>query len=304
MGTRALIMAEPPAQCCFRCEYCYVPPGFDRRNDKTPVSSSDFIKLAERTGADNYLFWMASIGEPFMRPDAAEVFTGIALKHKIVAVTSLGYHGDDTPELLCDPKYASNVGMYWSIHYNELLRTGTLDKTVARVRKLLKAGVRVWPTLVMHPSYLDNLADILELVKDLGLKLIPCRYRNGQQDLAALPWEDSFRAAHSANEAIHWGIWDNTANCWKTKGHKCNAGISQVVVDAWWNICNCHGDKNKRVFGVFPRDAATVNLQSTGTCISSKCPCKHSVYWGSNEGYPHNFSHILNDWKDFAPELV
>ena len=69
----AFIMSEVPAPCCFKCKYCYVPPKFDRRKDKKQVTGRDFLNLAERTGADKFLFWMCAIGEPFMRPDYREV---------------------------------------------------------------------------------------------------------------------------------------------------------------------------------------------------------------------------------------
>lgn len=296
--TRAIIMSEPPAKCNFACEYCYVPPNFERRLDEKQVTSQDFLKLAEKTGADSYLFWMCGIGEPFMMPYFEEVMTTLSREHKICAVTNLSYFGNDTPEKLIEinPK---NVGMYWSVHWNEMKKHRVLGKTLERVKKLTEGGIHVWPTIVLHPSYFDSLDEVLESMGELGLKISFCRYRIGQENLAGLAEEKMLMGKYKDDPRVDWKIWNITPECWNVAGGRCHAGKKQIIVDAWWRICTCHGDKNATFFGTFPEDLDKVQLKEVGVCRSSKCQCKHSVFWGVNEKYPHTFADILEDWEGF-----
>jgi hypothetical protein len=294
----SLIMAETPAPCQFKCDYCYVPPGFDRRGDKKVVTSKDYLELAKKTGADKYLFWLCSIGEPFMMSSFKEIITGITAKHKACVITNLSYHNDDTPEYLCDQN-TKNIGMYWSVHWNQMIKHGVLDKTITRVKKMLDSGIRIWPTVVAHPSYFDKFDDILACMKDLGLRISFCRYRIGQADLAKLKEEENIENGYRNNPHADFKIWDITPNAWKVRGGTCEAGVKQVIVDAWWRITCCHGDGNMKVFGTFPEDIDKIKLTEAGICKSTKCPCKHSMFFGVNKKYPYTFADILDGWDDF-----
>lgn len=294
----AIIMSEPPAPCFFKCPYCYVPKNFDRRNDKKAVCGNDFLRLGAKTGASKLLFWMCGVGEPFMRPDYREVFETLTRRHKTVAVTNLAYFGNDTPEKIARSN-PDNFGCYWSIHWNEMNRLHLLSLTLDRVKMLLNLGVKIWPTLIFHPEYFSVMNDVLATVDKLGLKLIVCRYRLGQGDLAKLPEEEKAYREYKNCPTIDWRLWSLTPDCWNVKGGDCAAGIKQVIIDAWWNICTCHGDGNKIRFGSFPEDIDKITLRMAGRCRSSKCPCKHSVFWGVNNKFPLTFDSILADWDEW-----
>jgi len=299
-----IIMSEPPAPCNFKCEYCYVPENFDRRKDLKDIKSEHFLKLGERVGPGPHLYWMCGIGEPFMQPWTLECATELSKQHKVCYVTNLSYFGNDWPEKLCDLPTTHNLGMYWSVHYNEMLRTGCVGKTVERVRRMLSAGIRVWPTVVCHPTYFKHLDAIVDMCTDLGVKVIPCRYRIKQSDLAGLKEEHAIEDKYSSNPNVDFGLWDRTPDCWDVAGGQCTAGTKQVVIDAWWKICCCHGDHNKTDFGTFPEDVDKVNLKPAGLCKSSKCPCKHSVMFGVNSKFPYSFADILYDWEEFVGVTV
>lgn len=296
--SRAIIMSEPPAKCCFKCEYCYVPPNFDRRLDTKQVTGNDYLRLAAKTNADDYLFWMCGIGEPFMMPYFKEVMTTVSKNHKVCAVTNLSYFGNDVPEYLCTQNI-KNIGMYWSVHWNEMIKHKVLNKTLERVKKMKDSGIRVWPTLVMHPSYFDKLNDILNAIKDLDLRLSFCRYRIGQANLAGLKEEKELEEKYANHPQVDLKIWHLTPDAFNVAGGFCHSGKKAIIVDAWWRICSCHGDKNAKFYGIFPEDIDKITLKENGMCQSSKCPCKHLAFFGVNDKYPHNFSHILDGWEDF-----
>ncbi|MBD3262193.1 MAG: hypothetical protein GF334_11100 [Candidatus Altiarchaeales archaeon] len=176
-----------------------------------------------------------------------------------------------------------------------------LEKTLKRVEKMLDAGIRVWPTLVVHPSYFGVLEEILESTDNLGLTLSLCRYRIGQENLAGLQEEDDIRKKYSEDKRVSFKIWDITPQCWEVSGGKCSAGKKQVIIDAWWRICTCHGDGGSaRFFGTFPEDIERLQLTTPGICKASKCPCKHSVFYGVNSKFPHTFEDILVGWEEFV----
>lgn len=302
---RAIIMSEPPAKCNFSCSYCYIPPNFNRRKDAKSVSSKDYLKLASKTGADNYLFWLCGIGEPFMMPYFSEVITNLSKEHKTCAVTNLSYLNDNTPESLSKlpMEHKKNIGMYWSVHYLEMIKHKVFPKVIDRVKMLVDSEIRVWPTLVLHPIYFKKLDEILKCIETLGLKISFCRYRIGQEDLAGLKEEKMIYEKYKSDPNIDWRIWNLTPQCWMVKGGNCLAGKKQIIIDAWWRICTCHGDNGSaRFFGTFPEDIDKIELTTPGICKSSKCPCKHSVFYGVNSKFPHSFSDILSGWKDFISE--
>jgi len=296
--TRAIIMSEPPAKCNLACPYCYVPHNFDRRNDTKQVTGNDYLRLAAKTGADKYLFWMCGIGEPFMIPYFREVMETISPDHKICAVTNLSYFGNNTPEHLLTLN-TKNIGMYWSVHWKQMKIHHVLDLTLRRVKKMLDGGIKVWPTIVMHPTYFDVIDDVLAAMKKLGVTISFCRYRIKQDDLAGLKEERKLEAKYRGHPQVCWKIWDITPEAWKVAGGQCMAGKKQIIVDAWWRICSCHGENNKIFFGTFPEDIDTVNLRTPGVCRSPRCPCKHSVFFGVNQKFPHTFADILDGWSDF-----
>lgn len=299
---RIIIMSEPPAKCCFGCEYCYIPKNFDRRLDAKRVTGQDYLKLAAKTGGDKFLFWLCGIGEPFMMPYFYEVITTVSQEHKACAVTNLSYFGNNWPEDLCKlpEEQKKNIGMYWSVHWNEMAKHSCTGKTLDRVKKMLDSGIKVWPTLVTHPCYFNGLDKILTEIDKLGVRLSLCRYRIGQEDLAGLQEENQIRKKYANDKRVSFKIWDITPQCWEVAGGKCSAGKKQVIIDAWWRICTCHGDGGSaRFFGTFPEDIDRLQLTTPGVCKSSKCPCKHSVFYGVNSKFPHTFVDILDGWENF-----
>ena len=298
--SRSIIMSEPPAPCNFSCSYCYVPPNFDRRKDTKVVTGNDYLKLAQKTGASEYLFWMCGIGEPFMMSYIDEVTNTLASNHKMCVITNLSYFGNAIPEQLAD-RHPKNFGAYWSVHWLEMKKHNVVNRVMDRVRYLTQRGVKVWPTLVMHPTYVDHLDEILDTIPE-GLPLSLCRYRIGQQDLAGLDIEKHITDKYRSDPRINWGIWDITPQAWEVSGGQCEAGIKQIIVDACWRICSCHGDNNMKIFGTFPEDIDKISLSPAGLCKSPRRPCKHSVCYGVNQKFPHTFSDILVQWDEFLEQ--
>ena len=173
---RSIIMSEPPAPCNFKCEYCYVPPNFHRRNDTKIITGDDYVRLASKTGADDYLFWLCGIGEPFMMPNFDNIINTLTSNYKTCVVTNLSFFGNSIPEDAAN-LYPNNFGLYWSVHWNQIKKHNLIDKVVNRVKYVKSCGVHIWPTLVAHPSYNDYLEEIIDIVSALGLKLSLCRYR-------------------------------------------------------------------------------------------------------------------------------
>lgn len=302
MMNQAIIMSEPPAKCNFTCDYCYIPPNFDRRLDKKQVTGNDYLRLAAKTNADSYLFWLCAIGEPFMMPYIREVITTLSKEHKVCVVTNLSFYGNDTPEYLTtlDFNQRKNIGMYWSVHWNQMKKHRVLERTLERAKLMKDAGIRIWPTIVMHPSYFNVIDEVLAAMNDLDLKISFCRYRIGQGDLAGLEEENSIYDKFNNHQNVDFRIWNITPECWEVAGGHCMAGMQQVIIDAWWRMCTCHGDGNSaHFFGTFPEDIERIQLTTPDVCKATKCPCKHSVFYGVNSKFPHTFADILEDWEGF-----
>ncbi|MBD3407218.1 MAG: hypothetical protein GF411_13950 [Candidatus Lokiarchaeota archaeon] len=257
-------------------------------------------KIKAVVKVDRFLFWMCAIGEPFMRPDFKEIMTALSADHKVCPVTNLAYFGNDTPEYLTTIN-TKNIGMYWSVHWAEMKKHKVLAKTIERVSIMIESGIKIWPTIVAHPCYFNLLDDVLEAMKQLGLKLLLCRYRIGQSDLAQLEEEKQIEDKYRSHPNVDMSIWDITPEAWKVAGGVCESGHKALVIDAWWRMATCHGDGNPNFFGSFPEDINKLpsRIRTPGICKSSKCPCKHLEFWGVNRKFPRSFADILYKWEEF-----
>lgn len=293
------IMSETPARCNFKCEYCYVPDGHPNRNNHKTVTAEDYLKLARRFGDGPHLFWMCAIGETFMQPHIFECFEQLSVDHRIVAVSNLSYFGNDVPEQLRELPTTQHMGVYWSLHMNEMTKRDVLYKAMARAEKMLSAGVRIWPTIVCHPSYADAIPTAVQLTSDLGLKLIMCRYRVGGCGDIDDQFQEHIHETYREDSRVDFCLWSLTQYTKEVRGGICDAGVKQVIVDHDWNLCSCHGDMNKTVYGSFPEDIDNVPVVPVGRCASRNCPCKHSVMYGVNRKFPFTFANILVGWDSF-----
>jgi hypothetical protein len=289
---KTLVMCELPGPCNFNCEYCYVPDEVK----STPIkktSTNDWIALASKF--EEPFFWFCGAGEPTLREDVFEAAINLSMYHHVGIVTNLAT--EKAHELLAiSAHYKHKLSIYWSIHWLEMQKKGVLFDTLYQV---VERSGYIWPTMVMYPTYIDIMPEVLMAMDWLDLKLIPTRYRVDQGPLANIDYTEIEKRLRDS-EHTDMRLWDATPDCWDVKGGICSAGLNQVIVDYQYNICTCHGNGNKKVWGKFPEDIDKVKPEATGICYSDKCPCKHSVMWGINSKFDYTFGSILVGWDSYV----
>ena len=293
---KTIVMSELPGPCNLDCPYCYVPDSV-KSSPYREASTEDWMTLAEKF--DEPFFWMCGAGEPLLREDVYLATYQLAtFGYKVGLVTNLATETAGVlTKAMKESTLKDNIALYVSIHWLEWGSLG--DAMRNRIKSAVESGIKLWPTMVMHPSYYDVIDDVLEFVKSVGLKLIPTRYRVDQGPLANIDYTELEKILRES-EYTDMRLWDATPNCWDVRGGTCTAGLNQIIIDAYYNICTCHGNGNKRILGKFPEDVCKIEQQEPQVCNSDFCPCKHSVMWGVNSKFNYTFASMLSDWESYV----
>lgn len=293
---KLIILTEFSAPCNMKCEYCYVNPDDKRR--KPPfkkVSPDDFKKLANLAGVKDVGFHFCSVGEPVLYLYSIDIFRALLENHSVVINTNMISSRLD--ELLnCNTE---NLGLWWSIHWKELKRQRKLSEAMERVRQFKRAGATVWPLMVAHPDYMNDIDKILKFAKSNSLKIKLMHYRDLKSSTLPngliLPDSEIMNKLKSSKN-IDMSHWDESFKRWDVKGSHCKSGIEFLVVNSNWRIKSCGGFGNID-FGRFPEDLDRVKLQEKGICESGVCPCSWAVFHGVSSKHERNMSKVFKAKK-------
>jgi len=292
MESKTIILVEFPAPCNMKCEYCYIKPGDKRR--KPPykvVTADDFRNLACEIPTEKTGFHFCSIGDPILYPGASEIFIDLSRDNSVVInanMLSAKYE-----ELL--KGNTKNIGIWFSIHWKELLKRNKILYAFERMKRFISAGITVWPMTVLHPAYYDYIDDILVFARMYDIKIKLMHYRDikkstGKDGLVIPPDEIMQKLKNS--EYIDWSHWDESFKRWDVKGRQCSSGIDFLVINSNWKILSCGGAGNIE-FGIFPEDIKFLEFKEKGICESDTCPCSWAIFHGICE-HPRTLPDVLS----------
>lgn len=151
-----VVHAELTHRCNLRCRHCYLPS-----HEGAEASTAEWVALMPRLAEAGTLFFIASGGEPFARPDALTIMEAVRGAGLALRVLTNGTLLEE-PEVaalarLCPASVEISVlGGSAAVHDEVTGVAGSFDRAVAALRGLAEAGVR---TVVKVPVMRANWRD-------------------------------------------------------------------------------------------------------------------------------------------------
>lgn len=295
---KTAILTELPGPCNFnKCEYCYVNPKDPRRRDEKNIKVQDYLRLIDRLPDRKnrqILLWFCGVGEPTMHRSFKDLVIQLTdtYNYPVMINTNLVSRG---ASVLLDIK-PSNTGIWFSIHWDELKKKDRLDIAKYRLSALLDRGVSVFPMMLLYPSYVSQIDEIIEVMKPFGLKIKMMQYRDFKisrlENGLVEPHERVMKKLRE-NPMLDWSHYDNASKRWSVKGGKCSSGADFVVIDSRWQVRSC-GGAGHIDFGQFPEDVEKMKFRERGICIANECPCSWVLFHGINSKFSMKLSGIFD----------
>lgn len=173
---------ELTARCNLDCKMCYI---HKRANDaavrRDELSAAQWLEFAQAAQKKGMLLLLLTGGEPFLRPDFKEIYTGCK---KLGLLLSINTNGtmitDDMVEFLAkDPPLRMNITLYGASAetYEKLCGDPTAyERAYNAVRKLKAAGIRVKLNYSATPYNLQDAQAIYEFAREENLLIQAATY--------------------------------------------------------------------------------------------------------------------------------
>lgn len=173
---------ELTARCNFDCKMCYI---HRRANDaaarQREWSAGRWLALAEECQRAGTLLLLLTGGEPFLRPDFPEIYSGCRRLGMMVSINTNGSLIDDAMVrfLAADPPARVNITLYGAspAAYEALCGDGAAyDRTVRAILGLQAAGVLVKLNFSVTPYNRGDAPAVYQFARDHGLYLQAATY--------------------------------------------------------------------------------------------------------------------------------
>lgn len=173
---------ELTARCNLDCQMCYI---HKRANDavvrQKELTAAEWLDLAAAAQKRGMLLLLLTGGEPLLRPDFREIYTGCRKMGLLISVNSNGtLITDDMVEFLAkDPPLRVNLTLYGAspATYERLCGDpSAYDRAYAAVDKLLEAGIRVKLNYSVTPQNQEDVQAVYAFAKERDLLLQTATY--------------------------------------------------------------------------------------------------------------------------------
>ena len=167
---------ELTPRCNFNCKMCYIHlSAAEQARRGRELTADQWLALGEDDCAEGLLFLLLTGGEPTLRPDFPEIYSGLKKMGLRVSINSNGYllEGELREYLLQDPPNRINITLCGTSNetYEALCGVPAYDRVVANIRALREAGVDVKLNMSVTPENVGDLDRVAEQAKALGAYL-------------------------------------------------------------------------------------------------------------------------------------
>ncbi len=173
---------ELTARCNLDCRMCYI---HKRENDKAALAreltAGEWLQLAEACQRSGTLLLLLTGGEPLLRPDFREIYTGCRRLGLMVSINSNATLMDSSMVdfLASDPPSRVNITLYGASPetYGTLCGDpGAYERAVQAILALKEAGVLVKLNCSVTPYNRQDLEKICAFARENGLALQAATY--------------------------------------------------------------------------------------------------------------------------------
>ena len=197
---------ELTARCNFGCPMCYVH--LQKVDPAKELSAQQWLELGRQARDAGMMFLLLTGGEPFIRKDFFEIYSGLKAMGLMVSINSNGslLKGDVLEKLIADPPFRINISLYGGCRqtYRDMCGQDAFDQVVDSIRALRQAGVDVRLNVSITPYNCQDLEKIYRISQELGVHMKATSYMYPPSRVG-----DDRSHRLSAEEAARYAVeWD------------------------------------------------------------------------------------------------
>ncbi|MGN1418233.1 MAG: radical SAM protein, partial [Acutalibacteraceae bacterium] len=198
------------SRCNFSCKMCYIHQKGD--TDKGELSAEEWLELGRKARDAGTVFLLLTGGEPLLRSDFKEIYTGLKKLGLVVSVNTNGsLLTDEIAELFIkDPPYKLNVTLYGADDesYKNLCGVPAFSKVIKNIENLKNHSVQIKINCSITPDNCHRIEQIYALTKKLGLNVKATTYMYPPMRTKDAKTGEN-RARLSAKDAARYRVkWD------------------------------------------------------------------------------------------------
>ena len=257
------VLFELTARCNMNCIHCYL----QNCHMSELLSYKDIIEIIDILYDKGILFLTLTGGEILTRPDFVDIYLYAKKKGFLVELFTNGYLFTDSiievlkkyPPLLVDISlYGANEDTYYKVTGVR----GAFERVIDNCKKLKAAGIRVSLKSPIIKTTLNELADMKDIAKDIGIPFVYTFEICSTIDKSNKPKELQVTLAdvlkyefENYYEQIESGEREDTTNNEKVIKelmendcvYSCNVALNSFVIDYHGNMLPCMKLRHKGV---------------------------------------------------------
>ena len=173
LGTPLAGTFELTSGCNFNCKMCYIHDTGAVPDANAELSAAQWLDIGKKAADAGTLFVLLTGGEPLLRPDFAEIYTGLKKLGLMISINTNGsLLSGDTAELLeKNPPMRLNVSLYAdsAAGYKSVCGVDAYERVTAGIRRMKEAGVEVKLNASFSKYNAESYRQINSLVQELEL---------------------------------------------------------------------------------------------------------------------------------------
>ena len=164
---------ELTAGCNFNCRMCYIHDKDAAPRADGELTAEQWLRIGKQAADAGTVFVLLTGGEPLLRRDFAEIYTGLKRLGLMISVNTNGslLTGDTAALLERNPPMRLNVSLYAdaSEGYRKVCGADAFENVVANIRRMKQAGLEVKLNVSFTEGNADRMEQIAALVRELDL---------------------------------------------------------------------------------------------------------------------------------------
>ncbi|MCQ2426355.1 MAG: radical SAM protein [Lachnospiraceae bacterium] len=164
---------ELTARCNFNCRMCYVHQNGPDLAEKE-LTAAEWLEIGKTARDMGMVFLLLTGGEPLLRPDFPEIYTGLVKLGLIVSVNTNAslYNEKIRQTFLCYPPARINVSLYGGSEetYGRLCGNASFEKVVKNLRSMKEDGLQVKLNVSLTPYNAGDMKKIDAISREIGLQ--------------------------------------------------------------------------------------------------------------------------------------
>lgn len=299
---------ELTPRCNFNCKMCYIHSE-NKGMKKNELSAADWLRIGKDAADSGMVFLLLTGGEPLLREDFAEIYTGLKKQGLMISVNTNGslLEGEILKLFEKEPPTRLNISLYGADDstYENLCENRCFSRVAKNIETVVGMGIQVKLNYSITPYNCDDMAEIYSFAKKLKLHVQSSSYmypplRSGQTEYGEnqgrfSPEEAAFYRIKSEQlylgaqrfeqkaEKLKKYICDTSSKPMKKdcRSH-CRAGRSNFWVDWQGNMGMCGmipaSENNNVLKNGFSQCWENVKKEADGIRLPEKCSeCKYSA---------------------------